>query len=399
MSVKYGLLAALLVLLPNVVHADQVRVTSYDVDDNGGTVRLMSDATLGEPWMRIDNRMLRIWFPHVVQVARFDHEREASEPIHSLSLRPGAADTAVLRVELGPSRPLTKDDVEIVRNGREATITLHVVSPTRVAARENAAPPVPARAAQPAHVEPQAVPVAAVAPQPKAAEPVAVPQPTAAAATPLGAAQPSTPAAPAAEAKDEDANPLGTLTDQAGKNNNPMLWLGLATILLGGVYGTLQIFNKRKPKIASSIEVLGTRRLGVRQELVIVRALGADHLLLCTGGRAERVASTPTLTDIPLEAPALPDPDPKAAPSQAGGIGLISRLSSQHRLRKLLDSVDNDVPDHDEEQERDSRFGTELYSASQRQRSNGPVQSLPAPMLRQSDAVAGITRLRQRKSS
>ncbi|MEY4578611.1 MAG: hypothetical protein RL701_3314 [Pseudomonadota bacterium] len=385
MNATYAALGTLLVLSPlavGVAQADQLRVTSYDMDDNGGTIRLSSDVPLGEPWLRIDNRMLRIWFPHIDQVARFDHERESSDPIHSLTLRPGAAETAVLRVELG-ARPLTRDDIEITRNGQHATVVLRMPGVAKPA-RTPAAPAVAAgpqlRAAEPAAAQPVAAPITVASPTPAPA------QPANAQASALGTASGT---------KAEDAA-LGMLNEDSKPSQSPLLWLAVLSLLLGAVYAILQVFNRRKPVLAPSIEVIGTRRLGHRQELMIVRALGSDHLLLCTGGRAERVASSPTLTDLPLEPASAPDPEPKA-PSQAGGIGLISRLSSQHRLNKLLDSVESEVDQENDGSEANARFGAELYSANRRQRT--PLQSLPSPHARQSDAVAGITRLRQRKTS
>ena len=62
-------------ILPALAHADRLRVTSYDMDDVGGTVRLEADAPLGEPWLRIEGRSIKIWFPHIQDVAKFDHER------------------------------------------------------------------------------------------------------------------------------------------------------------------------------------------------------------------------------------------------------------------------------------------------------------------------------------
>jgi hypothetical protein len=134
---------------------------------------------------------------------------------------------------------------------------------------------------------------------------------------------------------------------------------------------------------------------------MIVRALGADHLLLCTNGRAECVASSPSPTGLGLPADTRSEPrgaqesEPAQTPSQAGGIGIISRLSSQSRLRKLLDSVDSE---HHDDADKDA-FGDELASVTRKHR-RPSLHSLPAPATAHpaSDAVAGITRLRQRKS-
>jgi hypothetical protein len=159
----------------------------------------------------------------------------------------------------------------------------------------------------------------------------------------------------------------------------------------------LQLYNRRRGITHKpAIEVLGTRRLGHRQELMIVRALGSDHLLLCTAGRAERVASTPTPPLPPEETLHLPPTPPT---SQAGGIGLISRLSSQHRLRKLLDNVEAEAEaeaDAAPEQPAYGRgFGAELYSATRKQGSG----LYSVPVRPQSDAVAGISRLRKRTAT
>ena len=94
-------------------------------------------------------------------------------------------------------------------------------------------------------------------------------------------------------------------------------------------------------------------------------------------------------------------PEPESAPSherpsQAGGLGIISRLSSQHRLRKLLDSVDNEGDQDDMGHGAD--FSDELSAVTRKSR-RPSLHSLPpaGPAQRPSEAVAGITRLRQRK--
>ena len=368
--------------LAGSVHADALRVTSYDMDDAGGTVRLESDAPIGEPWLRIDGKVVRIWFPHVVDVARFENERAAEDPIHSLSLRPGASDTAVVRVELGSTRHIGRDDIEVVRSGEKAAIALRVQTPGKKSAE-----PATAKVARPA---PQLT-----AADPQAAKPAPVPAPT-----PAPAAQP----APIFATK--PAQPLNLSAPKSDPaTGHSFMLLGAATFILGAVYLGLQLYNKRRPALLKKpgIEVLGVRRLGHRQELLIVRALGQDHLILCTAGRAERVASTPTPFALPGgddPAPAASLPAPVKEESQAGGIGLISRLSSQHRLRKLLDSVEHEpeAPEREREREHTGTFGAELMTAHRRSSRRPSLHSLPGPAAagRQSDAVAGITRLRRR---
>lgn len=202
-----------------------------------------------------------------------------------------------------------------------------------------------------------------------------------------------------AEEADEE---LGT-QEADSERANPIWLLGAASVLLAFVYFGLQHLQRARSIHSPAIEIVGSRRLGHRQSLLIVRALGADHLLLCTNGRAERVASTPTTAHAPANtqpsASAQTDAAASSKPqSQAGGIGLMSRLSSQHRLRKLLDSVGSDAPESSEagaDADSDGEFSAELRTAT-RQRGGALLHSLPAPAARQSESVAGITRLRQR---
>jgi hypothetical protein len=379
-----------MLLLPAVAHADRMRVTSYDMDDGGGTVHVEADAPLGEPWLRVEGRTVKIWFPHVHEVARFDHERGGSEPIHALALRGGASETALLRVELGTGHAITRDDISITRDGLQAAVKLRVPTAQPVVTQPAAAAPV----AAPAPAAPAAVaatpaapaPVAPAAPQPKEAEP-------AAAATPAGLG--------AADSGSEEE--LGTQDEEEPEHANPIWLLGGASVLLAFVYFALQHVQRTRRTNSPSIEVVGSRKIGPRQELVIVRALGSDHLLLCTNGRAERVASTPTNLALPANTAVAAHPAADAKThSQAGGIGVMSRLSSQHRLRKLLDSVGTDAApagdgdaEADTAAEPDAEFNAELRTAT-RQRS-ALLHSIPAPAARQSESVAGITRLRQRR--
>jgi hypothetical protein len=371
---------AVLCALPNLARADQMRVTSYDMDDVGGVVRLESDATVGEPWVRVDAHAVRVWFPHVVDIARFDHEREAGQPIRALALRPGANDTAVLRIDLGTARHVKQSDVEVTRNGLQATVQVHVPKQLPVADPATQAPLGIDQPSALANNATKAATPAAAAPavQPTAASATAL-QPTLPTDLPLGKALSG--AAPAELSKEQPPT---------------LLYLLVATVVLSVVLGGLQFMNKRKPSVKPQIEVLGARRLGHRQELLIVRALGSDHLLLCTGGRAERVASSPTPVPQALAA----ENPARGEDSQAGGLNLISRLSSHHRMRKLLDSVDNDNADDVVDPmplTKPNPFGAELFSAARKQ---AAVHSLPAGRTRQqSEAVAGIDRLRKRAAT
>jgi hypothetical protein len=392
-----GACSAVLGLLPAVGHAHEIRVSSYEMSETGGVVLLESDAPIGEPWLRVEQKFVRVWFPDLVDVARFDHQRDASEPIRSLVLRPGAQDSAVVRIEVGANRKLTRDNIQIVRDGQTARIRVSFPA-------ERASAPTPVRAATP-------VPAAKVAP---AATAPASPVPPPSAAKPLfandapPAAKPASAVGAVATTKPANAKPT-TLGFAGGSNQNLGLLMMISAVLLG-IYACIKRFAKPRTIRAQDIEVLSARRLGKGSELLLVRALGSDHLLVTSSGRTERVASVPSPIEPPLLAPSLTSP-PSAAPatapapeeSQAEGLGVIAKLSSRSRLRKLLDAVDKETSEPEpapapapalppRTSGRPS-FGPELLSAINQHKLTG-LSSLPSIANKQSDAVAGIARLR-----
>ncbi|HEX4351627.1 MAG TPA: hypothetical protein VHZ95_01910, partial [Polyangiales bacterium] len=226
---KRIVLLAVLFCLPCVARADEMRVTSYDMDDSGGTVRLESNKPVGESWLRVDKNMVRVWFPHIVDIARFDHEREAGQPIRALALRPGANDTAVLRFELGANKHVDPSDVEVIRNGNSASVQIRVPGVKPVSDEEEAPP--------------------AAAPQP------VKPQPLAAATKP----------APTTDISAAKSSFLAPEMNDLVKKESPqtMQYLLIATVFLGAILAGLQMFNKKKASAPKpQIEVLGARRLG-----------------------------------------------------------------------------------------------------------------------------------------
>jgi hypothetical protein len=381
--------SALIGLSPSVGHAHEIRVSSYEMSEAGGVVLLESDAPIGEPWLRVESKSVRVWFPNLADVARFDHQRDVSEPIRSLLLRPGASDSAVVRIEVGTGRQLTRDNIEITRDGQTARIRVKFP----VAGRAPVATPAPS-----AHVTKPAAASASAVPPPSAAKPLVLSDTAAPAAAAVPALKPSPAVTPAKTA---------SVGFAGGSNQNIGLLLMISAILLA-VYTCLKKFAKPRTIHAQDIEVLSARSLGKGSQLLLVRALGSDHLLVASQGRIERVASEPSRVDIPLEKPSIAPP-PSAAPvsaaaddSQAEGLGVFTKLSSRSRLRKLLDAVDKENPEAESlpaaaPAPRDSRrpnaFGPELLSAMNHHKLTG-LSSLPSIASKQSEAVAGIARLR-----
>lgn len=384
------LITTVFLLAPALAHASDIRVSSYEMSESGGVIVIESDAPIGEPWMRTDARAVRIWFPDVKYVARFEHARDAQEPIRALQLRPGADDSAVLRIEFGPGQKFDRDNIEITRDGQSARVRVHL--PVE-------APPV------------QATPV------------VAAPQPTVAPSKPLypqqeqqPVAQPAAAPAPApAPTAISNIRAAAAASDQQGiqfssGSRGGLTGLAIISGLLLAAYAGIRSLSKKRPQRPADIQVVSTRRLGHRSELLVVRALGADHLLVTSAGRVERVASVPSPVEpsvslAPASLPSSPSlsipPAPADADSQAEGLGIISKLSSRSRLRKLLDAVEQEPAEPEPAPARDSRrpaFGPELLSAIHHHKL-GAVASLPpltaaSASAKQSEAVAGIARLR-----
>jgi hypothetical protein len=387
-----GACAAVLSCLPGAAQAHALRVSSYEMSEAGGIVMLESDVPVGEPWLRIDAKQVKVWFPNVADVARFDHERDVSEPIRALLLRPGAQDSAVVRIDIGNGHKLTRDNIEITRNGLTAKIRVQfAVAPSALGAT-------PATVAKPAPVV-NAAPLAA-------AKPLVL----------QGAAKPETALAAKKSTSPASASTLGNtkLGLAAGSQANLGLLIAISALLLVA-YGWIKRFAKPRTPRTPDIQVLSARRLGNRSELLVIRALGADHLLVTSQGRIERVASVPSPVEPLLLAPSFP---PAATPasaaaeadSQADGLGIITKLSSRYRVRKLLDAVDKETSESESAlaappppaaaarpSRRPQAFGPELMSAMNQHRMTG-LSSVPqsiAPIAnKQSDSVAGIARLR-----
>ena len=168
---------------------------------------------------------------------------------------------------------------------------------------------------------------------------------------------------------------------------SPLAPLVGATALLALVYGLVRVLSARKgrPLAHASIEVIGSRRLGTRHQLVLVRALGEDHLLSMNGERTERIASSPSPGSQASTLRLLPPP--QAAPRS---------------LARALDEEPDkpEAPAEDGERPREAPFGAELLSFMQR-RANMSARpgSQAASEGGESPAVAGLVRLRRRAAS
>lgn len=363
-----ALAAAALVALPaSVASADNlVTDASIRVDDEAFEIRLEAREALGEPRVRTSPGFVRVWFPEMAGTS-IDRDGDG-EAVRFVRVRPGYDDTAVTLVRLGDMRRLDADDVRVSRDGSVARIRL-------------------ARAALPtiAGAAPPAERAAAEAP----AEAPEVEAETEAAAEAEAATE--TDATTEAETGEEPSLMLARRSEAAplpaSSGPSTAVILAVLTLLLGGGYLALRFFGGRLGRRAArpDIEVVAQKRIGGRHQLLVVRALGEDHLLAVHAGRTEKLASMPA----------------REGEADASGDGGERDLLPFLRLgQDSGEAADEARPQTLHRQPRPGkvdtrpRFGAELMKlVGERSRADAvSLGAQPAP----SEAVAGLLRLREK---
>ena len=283
----WALALAVPALAPSMASAEGRFVDATGrLTDDVFDVRLESTETLGEPTVRTSPGFVRVWFPGM-RAARLDVDGDG-RAVREIRVRPGVSDTSVTIIRVGDMRRLPADAVAVhvdetiahVRIDREALPRPTIVERAAPAddladltadlsAEAEAAPLAPSEAsandAEVAEVE-------------AAEEPEAEPTPA-----------PAEAATPLALTADTEAMPIS-----ASDGLSTTVVMVLLTLLLGVAYGIVRIFQKKKPAgPRADIEIVATKRLGARHQLLVVRALGEDHLLAVQQGKTERLASMP----------------------------------------------------------------------------------------------------------
>jgi flagellar biogenesis protein FliO len=195
-----------------------------------------------------------------------------------------------VRIALGDHRTLERKDVHVDRRDNETRIRIERKSLPAIAAD----PPAPE--AEDAIVNSQNI-------QP-GDKPEVAPDQSRKAVPPSLDNQPSVLTPPIAKAKGPGlpatsifASPTDTGAEQLEKpNQSGIVLLAVVSLALLGVYLVIKfgLIKRAKPSLLSDIEIIGSKRLGARHQLILVRALGEDHLLSINAGHTERIASVPT---------------------------------------------------------------------------------------------------------
>lgn len=271
MKQRIATLALALLAVPSAASANTITDARADLGEETYELRVQAEADLGEPRIRTSPGFVRVWFPGMNSVS-LDRDGDGAA-IRFVRIRPGYEDTAVTIIRLGDMRRLSADEVVVTRDGPVARISIPRAALPQVAAiaaAETAAPaPVEARQPETASAE--------ASPEP-AAEPEAVEAEEEASAPPL------------ALTRSSDAQPL-----PASDGPSTTVILLVLTLLLGGGYLALRTVQKKIGKAGPrrDIDIIAQKRIGGKHQLLVVRALGEDHLLAVHAGRTEKIASMP----------------------------------------------------------------------------------------------------------
>jgi len=319
--------------------ADTIDGLQMQLSDEALSVRVVG--VRGAPRVRTNRGLIRAWFPEVDGHPRIDQSGDG-HVVEALRVRPGAMDTGLLQIHLGDRRRLEQDDVEVVREDGAVVIRvdrlLLPATPEEEAPEEESAPP------PPEDVEEEAE---ATAEAPAADEETTE---VVEAATPAPAMSLSTSALQDATREDSPL-PYGAL----------ML---LAALLLGLHFLMRWIAKKRKITLEEpELDVVASKRIGPRQSLIVVRALGEEHLLLMQGKQTQHIASVQR---------------------DGGEIGAIEEELALRRAARPEPALPKP-----EKKQPEERFGAALLKLAGKREDRAEVPSGTSP------AVAGLLRLKQ----
>ncbi len=302
-----------------------VTLLSFEVTPTDIRLDLEAAADVGAPRVRNEPGYVRVSFDEMTGSSLY--LPGDGRAVRYIRAREGAVDNAVIVLRIGDARDLPEQAVTVTRMGRRAAITIRrdALPPTYTTAPRSVSASAASSVAGAADEEADD---AARTPAPVAAEaPMA--EATAADALAAEAMAADTLAADALAADALDESEMGDATAPSGagattggsagllrsrasesergaspglaggdSTGNLFSLLAITAVLLLAL-GTVRYWQSRRASssLEPSIRILAAARLSSKQQLIVVRALGQDHLLSVEPGRTERLASINT----PLE--------------------------------------------------------------------------------------------------
>ncbi|MGE0792312.1 MAG: flagellar biosynthetic protein FliO [Sandaracinaceae bacterium] len=396
--------------LPSVALAENRFIDARGgLNDEAFEVSLRAGEALGRPQVRTEPGFVRVWFPNM-RAARFDIDGDGAA-VRFVHVRPGIEDSAVAIVRLGDMRRLPEEAVTVTVEGTGANLRIARVAlprpaaaPTPSVAPVNPSDAAGANAANANEANANAANANANANNANANDANAnnanANNANANAANAANAnANHEASATNANDADANDANPnadsatngasdvplaltrTDALTLPASSGPSTMMILAVLCLLLGAAYVAIKMIEKRKKGPQPDIEIIAHKRLGARHQLLVVRALGEDHLLAVQQGRTERLAS------IPAQANSDADDDRDGGATQDDDPLPFLKLNKEDR--------DGGRTLHRRQVEERPRFGADLMRLALERNRNDRV-SVPAVTAAPSDAIAGLLRLREK---
>lgn len=250
-------------------------VTANEVE-----ILINAETALGTPSVRSGAGFVRLGFGDMADPGRFT-KRGDGDALTTLRLLPAndALRTGVALIQFADRRRIYEGNVKVDSVAGATRIRIpRTLLPTISDATARQFPSlVPSNAVA---GNTQAAPAAATAPASAVAR-ASSPSPSKAASTSPSRTTSNRPTNFKSKAMplQDSGNPFGTL-------------IGI-TLLLGAAYLGIRYYMSKKSGGVKNqgIEILAARRLGPRHQLVLVRALGKDHLLSIHGSETRRIAS------------------------------------------------------------------------------------------------------------
>lgn len=255
---------------------------SFEVGPSEVRVDLVALRDVGEPRVRTEPGFVRVWFDEMTGWTTLDLDGDGGA-IRFVRARQGAGDSSVVILRVGDGRRVPEAAVHVSHEGGRVAIA----------------------------ISRDALPAARVSGTGASATAVASPE---AESPPALEPSPPTDAAPSLAMGHDvlreralEAERESSLQLAEGDRTGHLIPLLAITGLLLLALGAVRYWQSRRATkgLEPSIRIIAATRLSPKQQLVVVRALGQDHLLAIEPGRTERLISITTPTEPTPEEPVL----------------------------------------------------------------------------------------------
>lgn len=379
--------------------ANRIVDVGISADDHEVVVEVNATHRLGSPRVSVGDTRIRMWIPNIDEDTRLEIKGEG-RVISRVRVRPGAADTSLVNIYLKHGVVIDRAGPRVQVDGRRVRLSIPV--PVAAAAKMAGAQAKGAVREEPVASDPGVDRVPLVG---EAGDNVAT----------IGSVEQGKKSLSWSKSSADGGDSLlgdaaeAPLSSMAEGSVVSRFGYGLFIFVVSGV--AVLAWLKRVQKKSAfgdlpGISVLGSRKLGPKHQLVLVRALGEDHLLSMNGEHTERLASVPC--PVPDEGAhvepsasqlSLMVPPPPPALEQAASNDLVNAASNRQDTVMLGPETDRE----DGSQPRlriagEGPFGAELMSMMTKRIAASEsvrTKSESSPRSKTPSSVDGLMRLRR----